>query len=201
MAPLPKHRRLAASDERKGRKTDSRRYSKGGIMKRAFSAWVSTAAGLQLLTFPAGSSSAPRLDGAWSVASIRFVSKAGTSEIRPAQGGLFLFTGRHYSIAWHPSELPRGPSATRWFPTDEEKAADFNTVIFNSGTYEADDTVFTTFPEVAKTPEFTGGTGTYRYRAAGDTLWITALEYRSFDGVIDPGANQVVTTWKLVRAR
>jgi hypothetical protein len=142
----------------------------------------------------------PRLAGAWILASVRIESASDTVVISPPRGGLFLFLGRHYSMSWIPSAGSRRPSVRRWFPTASEKSGDFDTVVFNAGTYTADDSILTVHPSVSKTPEFTGGSATYRIRAAGDTLWVEATRILSFDGVPDPGPTAVRPLLTLLRA-
>jgi hypothetical protein len=158
------------------------------------------AAAVLLAAVSVSAAETPRLAGAWILASARIESASDTVVISPPQGGLFLFMERHYSMSWIPSAGPRRPSVRRWFPTASEKSGDFDTVVFNAGAYTADDSILTVHPSVSKTPEFTGGSATYRIRAAGDTLWIEATRILSFDGVPDPGPAEIRTVLTLLRA-
>ena len=141
------------------------------------------------------------IEGVWKVVETRSDWGRGI-HVNPApQHGLYLFTRRHYSIVWVPVAEPRKGSAKPWFPVDAEKIYDFDTVIVNSGTYETADSMLTTRPYVAKTPEFMGGWAAFRYRVAVDTLWLTGTDIYSRDGIRDPGVDAVRTTVKLVRVK
>ncbi len=141
------------------------------------------------------------IQGVWTVVETRSAWDGGV-DVNPApQPGLYLFTRRHYGIVWIPTGKPRKESARPWFPTDLEKIHDFDTVIVNSGTYEMTDSVLTTRPFVAKTPEFMGGWAAFRYRIARDTLWMTGTDIYSRDGVRDPGVDAVRATVRLVRVK
>jgi len=141
------------------------------------------------------------IQGVWTVAETRSAWDGGVHVNSAPQPGLYLFTRSHYSIVWIPTGEPRKESARPWFPTDLEKVHDFDTVIVNSGTYETTDSVLTTRPFVAKTPEFMGGWAAFRYRVAGDTLWMTGTDIYSRGGVRDPGVDAVRATVKLVRVK
>ena len=139
------------------------------------------------------------LMGVWKVTQTKTVYE-GKEYLNPnAQPGLIIFTERHYSIVWIPARESRKTSAKTWFPTDEEKVYDFDTIVVNSGTYEVQDSTLTVHPFVAKTPEFMGGRATYSYRLSGDKLWLTGTDIFSRDGVRDPGVDLFQTTTTLVK--
>jgi hypothetical protein len=140
------------------------------------------------------------LAGAWKIVESRSVWDGGERVNTAPQPSLVIFTDRHYSISQVPGSSPRQPSVKTWFPTDQEKIQDFNTVIFNSGTYEKTDSILTIHPITAKTPEFMGGKAIYRIKILRDTLWMTATDIFSYDGIRDPGVDQVRTTLRMVRA-
>lgn len=139
------------------------------------------------------------LEGVWKVIHIRSVWGGNENVNAAPQPGLAIFTKRHYSMVWIPTAQSRKPSAKRWFPTDGEKIHDFNTVIVNSGTYGLKDSILTTYPVVAKTPEFMGGWAAFNCRVSGDSLWLTGTDIFSCDNVRDPGVDQVRTTIQFVR--
>ena len=89
--------------------------------------------------------------------------------------------------------------AFSWRPTDEERAAAFSSIIVNAGTYSITDSTLTTFPIVAKTPEFIGGTAIYDYSISGDTLRVEMTDALSRDGVRDPGVGRISIPMTLVR--
>lgn len=140
-----------------------------------------------------------RFSGSWRVASIRYTIHGKTSVVADPQPGLALFTGKHYSMAWIPSQEPRQPSARIWFPDDGEKIAAFDTFIMNSGAYTVTDSTLITYPIVAKTPEFMGGRSVFRWWFTKDTLWLRATEIISFNDIPDPGPNIVVTDLGMLR--
>jgi hypothetical protein len=139
------------------------------------------------------------LEGVWTPVSIRTLAPGAVpSQISP-QPGLFFFGGRHYCHAWVPGQASRAPSARRWFPTEAEKAAMFDTVILNAGTYTVNGSEIEVRPTVAKTPEFAGGRAVWRYEVQGDTLRLENLDIVSSDGIRDPGVGRVRTLILLVR--
>jgi hypothetical protein len=140
------------------------------------------------------------LEGAWLVDEIRMIGPEGESVNPSPQPGLYIFSGRHYSMVWMPWSEPRGDFARKWYPTDAEKIASFDAVIVNSGTFELDGSTLTTIPIVAKTPEFMGGIAVYECRFEGDALWLTMTDNTSHDGVQDPGVLEYRIPVKLVRA-
>ncbi len=115
------------------------------------------------------------------------------------QPGLFVFTRGHYSMVWMPWEDPLNDFAETWKPTDEEKLHSWNSIVVNTGTYSISDSTLTTWPMVAKTPEFIGGESVYTYRVEGDTLWLEMFDTYSHDGIQDPGIGRFTMPLKLVR--
>ena len=139
------------------------------------------------------------LEGSWVMTEIAVISERGENRYPDPAPGLFIFDKSHYSMVWMPlTEVPPDFEEI-WRPTDEEKAAAFNSIVVNSGTYTYTDTTVTTVPTVAKTPEFIGGHAVYTYRVEGDTLWIDMTDTVSRDGVQDPGIGLFRMPLKLVR--
>jgi len=139
------------------------------------------------------------IEGVWKVVEIRQVGPKGEAVVSDPEPGLYIFTAKHYSMVWTPGSAERPGSATTWFPTNEEKVQDFNTIIVNSGTYEMADSTMTTYPVVAKTPEFVGGKAVYHWRVAADTLWLTMVDTYASDGTQDPWVLTYRTPVKLAR--
>jgi hypothetical protein len=132
---------------------------------------------------------------------IRVESSRGSAEYPDPQPGLFIFADGYYSMVWLITTEPVPDSADTWHPTDDEKARNFSSMIVNSGTYAVSDTLITTYPLVAKTPEFVGGVATYRYRVVADTLWMESTNILSRTGVVDPGVGKIRLPLRLVRPR
>ena len=97
---------------------------------------------------PEGASAADALVGAWSVETS--TSENGEPFGDPAQPGLFIFTkGGHYSAIFSIGTGPRPRAAAHFNATDEEKVAQYDTIIVNSGTYEVSGTTITTRPSAS----------------------------------------------------
>jgi hypothetical protein len=114
--------------------------------------------------------------------------------------GLYIFTREHYSIVrMLGGQLPPD-NARLWFPTMAEKAGQHDAIIVNAGTYELADSILTTHPVAAKTPEFIGGRTVYVWKIVADSLWLTTLDIRSRDDVQDPFVSSYRLVIRLVRA-
>ena len=155
-----------------------------------------------VIVTPGGSARAEgthEIEGPWVMDSITVISSHGKAVYPDPQPGLFVFSGEHYSMVWSIAMEPTPDSEELWYPTEEEKARSFSSLIVNSGTYTVSDTLVTTYPMVAKTPEFVGGMATYRYRVVADTLWMEMTNTVSRGGVVDPGVGKVRLPLRLVR--
>ena len=161
-----------------------------------------TAVVLSLFVLILGSATArTRIDGAWTLTRIDITGESGNLVVENPPSGLYLFTRGHYSMVWSLRRTPRPASAQHWHATDEERQSHVAGFIVNSGTFELTDTLLTVHPIVARTPEYMGGQGLLRYELSGDTLRLTALEFRSSAGLIDSSAISNSITRTLVRAQ
>jgi hypothetical protein len=139
------------------------------------------------------------LQGVWKVVQIQ-LAVSGKEYINAGpQPGMMIFTKEYYSMVWMPQEKKQPDNATVWQPTDTEKIQQFNSLIVNSGNYTLSDSLLTTFPIVAKTPEFIGGKASYHWSINQDTLQLIVREIYSRNGVLDEGAQKFQTTLLLVR--
>ena len=143
----------------------------------------------------------PPLEGAWSVVSISVTgdSAAGTT----VQPSLYLFTDQHYSMMRVTGNQPRALAA-KDSVTAAEKIAAYDSFVANSGTYEVADSTITVHPVVARSPNFmAGGSDKYRFRVAGDTLWLsnTGTEFMTMSGgrLATPAGTRSATMLVLVR--
>lgn len=134
---------------------------------------------------PAAAPPTNPLHGAWSVVSL---TESGAAAIDPAQPGLFVFTERHYSSVYSLGSEPRPMAATPFVPTADEKTAQYDTIIVNSGTYDVDGSSITFRPMVARSPEFIGGQAVMDFEIDGDTLTLTTRSLTGADGTPAPGA-------------
>ena len=120
-----------------------------------------------------GQSVAERLQGAWRVVAIGSDAPP-TGERDPAQPGLLLFAGDHYSytLVTRPRpDMPRGLAAA------EDLLAVWNPFTANAGTFEISGDTMTRRPLVAKNPNAMGPGiyNEYTFRMTADTLWITTV--------------------------
>lgn len=119
------------------------------------------------------------LRGVWSVTEM---SQSDGGSIDPSQPGLFIFTEDHYSAVYSLGADPRPLSTEAFAPTSDEKVAQYDTIIVNTGTYESDGSTITFHPMVAKSPEFIGGHSTMNYQMSGDKLQLTTSSVVSAAG-------------------
>ena len=117
------------------------------------------------------SSSAP-LPGAWRLVETAVRTPGGAWDLRPApQGGLFVFSARHYSFFYvrGAAARPRFGDANR--PTDAERAATYDTFIAGAGTYTFDGRLALLTADFLKNPnEMTGEVWPWHADFRGDTL-------------------------------
>src|SRR5258708_26798807 len=111
------------------------------------------------------------IEGVWKVAEI-IVTGNGAGKVSNPQPGLMMFGRKYYSIMYVASDQERpiyaGPA-----PTLDEKAAAFDSILANAGTYEISGKTLTIRPTVARNPGFAGvGFAIYHVRAEGQTLWL-----------------------------
>lgn len=117
------------------------------------------------------SGSAP-LVGAWQLVETAVRTSGGVWDLRPApQGGLFVFSARHYSYFYirGAAARPRFADANR--PTEAERAATFDTFIAGAGTYTFDGRLALLKADFRKNPnEMTGEVWPWQADFRGDTL-------------------------------
>ncbi len=148
----------------------------------------------------AGSPAGGPVEGVWRLSVVHLAGPDGETVDTHPLAGLYTFMREHYSIVrMLGSQLPPH-NARLWYPSMAEKAQQHDAIIVNAGTYEINDTILTTYPMAAKTPEFIGGRTVYVWKAVADSLWLTTLDIRSRDDVQDPFVTDYRLVIKLVRA-
>jgi hypothetical protein len=148
----------------------------------------------------AGPPAAGPLEGAWRLSEVHLTGPDGESVDTEPLSSLYIFTREHYSIVrMLGAQLP-ADNVRLWYPTVAEKAQQHDAIIVNAGTYELSDSILTTHPFAAKTPEFIGGRTVYEWTVTADSLWLTTLDIRSRDDVQDPFVGHYRLVSKLVRA-
>ncbi|MCH8948692.1 MAG: lipocalin-like domain-containing protein [Acidobacteria bacterium] len=118
--------------------------------------------------------------GVWSMTTM---TPGGGETIDPSQPGLFIFTEAYYSAVYTLGADPRPLSVAAFNPTSDEMVAQHDTIIVNTGTYEASGSTITFRPMVAKSPEFIGGHSTMDFQINGDVLTLTVQSVVAADGV------------------
>jgi len=138
------------------------------------------------------------LVGTWEVATVTPAN--GSAVIDPAQPGLFMFgADGYYSIVTTAGSDPRVASDTPWQATNEEKIAQYDSIIVNAGRYEISGSTLTTRPMLAKNQEFVGGHQTFEFAIDGGDLTLTEQERVAADGT-PPANTGIVTTLRRLRA-
>lgn len=107
---------------------------------------------------PPSPRAAVRIDGAWTLTETAFRSPGGPWEARPApQGGLFVFSGRHYSYFYIPGPDRRARFAHPNQPTDAERAAAYGSFIAGAGSYTFDGSTLALKADFRKNPNEMNG--------------------------------------------
>jgi len=149
----------------------------------------STLALILLIGWPAQQAVAQQtIEGVWQVSKIeRDVKRNFEQSVNENPlPSLVIFTKSHYSITWIPGDAAPAAFATRWEPTEEEKALRFGLIVVNTGTYEVEENKIKATPIINRNPEFAGGLMIYEYEWVDQDLVLTMMEEYSFDGVPAP---------------
>ena len=120
--------------------------------------------------------SKPSIQGVWRVAEVT-TSGPNASTNKSPQPGLYIFTGKHYSLVRDASPNPRIAIKDSGNVTAPEALATFGPFIAQSGTYDVRGTTVNVTPVVAKFPASREkyGTSTWSFKLQGDTLSMTYL--------------------------
>lgn len=121
------------------------------------------------------SSTTPSVVGAWRLLETASRPTGGTAEwdVRSVpQGGIYVFSARHYSYFYVPGPTPRPRFGDGNRPTDAERAATYATFIAGAGTYSYDGQTLRLQADFRKNPnEMTGEAWSWELDTArGDTL-------------------------------
>jgi hypothetical protein len=116
----------------------------------------------------------PSMEGAWQAVEVSLAGPAART-IRPLQPNLSIFTAKHYSHIDIHADGPRPSLPDPAKASAEELRGAWGPVVAEAGSYELSSGNFVTHPVVAKNPAAMakGAFTSYRYRLAGDTLWLT----------------------------
>ena len=136
------------------------------------------------------------LHGVWSMSTM--TPADGGATIAPSQPGVFIFPESHYSAVYSLGAEPRPTAAVAFTPTSEEKVAQYDTIIVNTGVYEVDGSTITFRPMVAKSAEFVGGEATMDFEINGDVLTLTGGSVLAADGASAPDPGGEVMTLRRI---
>jgi hypothetical protein len=124
------------------------------------------------------SRAAARVEGAWRLTETALRSASGMWEARPApQGGLYVFTARHYSYFYIPGSEPRARFANANQPTDTERAAAYGSFIAGAGSYTFDGSTLALKADFRKNPnEMNGDIWRLQAEFQADTLQLVFVD-------------------------
>lgn len=111
-----------------------------------------------------------KYDGVWRNVSREIVSPDSASRPAPFQG-MAIFHGNHFIQIWL-APTPGGVQQASRLTTADQKAARYDLLTANGGTFEVrDDTLTIAHYDIAKSPATMGTSATFRVRLVADTLW------------------------------
>jgi uncharacterized protein (TIGR02246 family) len=115
---------------------------------------------------------APSIQGTWRLVETALRAPGGAWETRPApQGGLFVFTARHYSYFYVRGSEPRARFADANKATPTEMAAAYESFIAGAGSYGFDGRTVLLKADFRKNPnEMSGETWQWETQLDGDTM-------------------------------
>ena len=150
--------------------------------------------GLSLVLIGSGFAQTNPLQGVWKVAEVTTTGPNSSTQTAP-QPGLYIFTGKHYSIVTINSDTPRPdlPQETSK-ATAEQLQASWGPFTAQSGTYEVKGSEVTLRPLAAKNPSAmkAGNFSLSTFKIEGKTLTLVSKANQA-----GPAANP--TTRKLTR--
>ncbi|MGA8029303.1 MAG: lipocalin-like domain-containing protein [Bryobacteraceae bacterium] len=139
------------------------------------------------------------LRGAWQVTNVQMTGANARTVTNP-QPGLYLFTGKYFSLMMvmgdhprpiHPT-LPEMPKASA-----QEILAVYGPYVANTGMYEVNGGALIMHPTVSKNPELMGGSVTYSFEIHGNSLTLKMVKMVMGASVPPPPLPQAI--WTLTR--
>ncbi|MEQ9375658.1 MAG: ankyrin repeat domain-containing protein [Imperialibacter sp.] len=120
--------------------------------------------------------------GSWKFKEIHYIYKDTTYSVPEAYPGTFVVAPNRYAIMYNPSDEPRKPFQSLAKPTDAEIKAAFQSIVFNSGSYELSSAMIVTTSDIARVPGFEGGKQYYEYKFEDDALHLKMVDETYPDG-------------------
>ena len=139
------------------------------------------------------------LTGAWQVTKVQ-ITGPNTRTVTHPQPGLYLFTGRYFSLIMvmgdHPRPIhPTLPEVAK--ATPQEILAVYGPFIANTGTYEVDGGSLILHAMVSKNPELMGGSIIYSFKFEGKSLTLKMVKMTMGADVPPPPVPPMI--WTLTR--
>ncbi|MDH4271058.1 MAG: lipocalin-like domain-containing protein [Candidatus Aminicenantes bacterium] len=106
-------------------------------------------------------SSANPLVGVWKIIETAIIDANGESKNSCEHPGLYIFQDDYYCMAPIQGDEPRMEFENPWNPTKEETIEAYMSFLANAGTYDLKDSIMTTYPTIARVPNFVGGSASY----------------------------------------
>ena len=114
--------------------------------------------------------------GSWRLQKIVYHLPDKEVEVNPVQGGRWIFTSNRYALMYVPTTAPRAPFQVLAKPTDSEVLSGFQSVVFNSGSFELEGEKLVTTADIAKVPGFEGGRQFYQVNITGHQLVLRMVD-------------------------
>ena len=139
--------------------------------------WTASIVAAGLCTLALAQANKSSLLGAWRVSEVTTKGKNGGTNKSP-QPGLFLFTGRHYSIMTVTSDKARPQVQDTAKASAKELLDVWGPFTANSGTYDVSGNTLTTHPIVAKNPGVMapGVSQGFSFQVEGNSLTLTQTQ-------------------------
>ncbi len=144
--------------------------------------------------------SAAKIEGAWEVQSIHWITPEETHDLEPAQPGLFLFVDTSYTVMWTRSKQPRTPFESLSKPTETEMIHAFQTVVFNGGRFAWRGDQLVLKPTIARVPGFEGGEQIFNVTRNNNRLTLTMVDETYPDGAKPDWFGKLETRFVLSKA-
>lgn len=114
--------------------------------------------------------------GSWKIKHIHYIYADTTYKVPMKYEGRLIVTNTSYSIMYNPYGMERKKAETLSKLTDAEIKYAFQTLVFNSGTYELQEDSFVTTADMAKVAGFEGGVQYYRMEQNDQNFTITMYD-------------------------
>ncbi len=141
------------------------------------------------------------LVGVWKVIETAIIDANGNSKTSYEHPSVYIFQDDYYCMVMIQGDEPRTEFENPWNPTEEEIIKAYKSFLVNAGTYELKDSIMTTYPTIARVPNFVGGSASYECKIEGDTLELMMFDEVSKNGIPQPWVGKSKYLRTLIRVR